>query len=122
HDSWKTDAWQHGGGSVWLTASYDPDLNLTYWGVGNAGPDWNPDQRPGDNLFTDSVVALDPDTGKLKWHFQFTPNDSYDFDAVQTAVLVDGDIQGVRRKVMLWANRNGFFYVLDRATGKFILG
>jgi alcohol dehydrogenase (cytochrome c) len=122
HDSWKTDAWQHGGAPVWLTGSYDPELNLTYWGVGNAGPDWNPDQRPGDNLFTDSVIALDPDTGKLKWHFQFTPNDSYDFDSVQTAVLVDANLGGTPRKLMLWANRNGFFYALDRATGKFILG
>jgi alcohol dehydrogenase (cytochrome c) len=122
HDSWKNDAWQHGGGSVWLTGSYDPELNLTYWGVGNAGPDWNPDQRPGDNLFTDSVIALDADTGTLKWHFQFTPNDSYDYDAVQTAVLIDANVRGFPPKLMLWGNRNGFFYVLDRATGKFVIG
>ena len=105
-----------------MTGSYDPDLNLTYWGIGNPGPDWNPDQRPGDNLYSDSVVALDADTGKLKWHFQFTPNDPYDYDSVQVPVLVDVDWEGRPRKLMLWANRNGFFYVLDRANGKFLLG
>src|SRR5437762_2511706 len=80
HGTWKTDAWKNGGGSVWVTGTYDPELNLTYWGVGNPGPDWNPEQRPGDNLYTDSVIALDPDTGRLRWHFQFTPNDPYDYD------------------------------------------
>ena len=83
------DAWKHGGGSIWVTGSYDPQLNLTYWGVGNAGPDCNGAQRPGDNLYTDSVVALDADTGKLKWHYQFTPHDVYDYDSVQVPVLVD---------------------------------
>jgi alcohol dehydrogenase (cytochrome c) len=122
HDSWQGDTWMHGGGSIWLTGSYDPALNLTYWGVGNAGPDWNPDQRPGDNLYTDSVVALDADTGQLRWHFQFTPNDAYDFDSVQTPVLVDATVAGAPRKLMLWGNRNGFFYVLDRTNGKFLLG
>ena len=117
-----SDAWKTGGGSVWVTGSYDPDLNLTYWGIGNPGPDWNPEQRPGDNLYTDSVVALDADTGTLKWHFQFTPNDGYDYDSVQVPVLVDCDWQGRPRKLMLWANRNGFFYVLDRVTGKFLPG
>ena len=119
-ETWKGDAWKNGGGSVWVTGSYDPDLNLTYWGVGNPGPDWNPEQRPGDNLYTDSVVALDADTGKLKWHFQFTPNDAYDYDSVQVPVLVDMDWKGTPAKLMLWANRNGYFYVLDRVTGKFL--
>ena len=86
-----------------MTGSYDPALNLTYWGIGNPGPDWNPTQRPGDNLYTDSVVALDADTGKLKWHFQFTPNDDYDYDSVQVPVLVDMNWHGTPRKVMLWA-------------------
>jgi alcohol dehydrogenase (cytochrome c) len=122
HDTWTGDAWKTGGGSIWLTPSYDPALNLTYWGVGNPGPDWNPDQRPGDNLYTDSVVALDADTGTLKWHFQFSPNDGYDYDAVQIAVLADIDWRGTPTKAMLWANRNGFFYVLDRATGRFLQG
>jgi alcohol dehydrogenase (cytochrome c) len=122
HDTWTEEGWKSGGGSVWVTGSYDPDLNLTYWGIGNPGPDWNPRQRPGDNLYTDSVVALDPDTGTLKWHFQFTPNDGYDYDSVQVPVLADIDWQGRPAKVMMWANRNGFFYVLDRTTGTFLLG
>jgi alcohol dehydrogenase (cytochrome c) len=122
HETWKGDSWKQGGGSVWVTGSYDPDLNLTYWGVGNPGPDWNADQRPGDNLYTDSVVALDADTGKLKWHFQFTPHDDFDFDAVQVPVLADIDWKGAPRKVMLWANRNGFEYVLDRTNGQFLRG
>jgi alcohol dehydrogenase (cytochrome c) len=117
------DAWQRGGASVWLTGSYDASLDLTYWGIGNPGPDWNPAQRPGDNLYSDSVVALDPDTGELKWHFQFTPNDDYDYDAVQIPVLVDVPPTATSSgKLMYWANRNGFFYVLDRVTGEFIRG
>jgi len=122
HETWKGDAWKTGGGSIWLTPSYDPALNLTYWGVGNPGPDWNSDLRPGDNLYTDSVVALDADTGQLKWHFQFSPNDTYDYDAVQIAVLADLDWRGTPTKAMLWANRNGFFYVLDRTNGRFLFG
>ena len=121
-ETWSGEAWQHGGGSVWVTGSYDPALNLTYWGVGNPGPDWNPDQRPGDNLYTDSVVALDPDTGALKWHYQFTPNDGYDYDSVQVPVLVDMNWRGTPSKLMLWANRNGYFYVLDRRDGRFLSG
>ena len=122
HETWTGDTWKTGGGSIWLTPSYDPALDLTYWGVGNPGPDWNADQRPGDNLYTDSVVALDPDTGALKWHFQFTPNDTYDYDSVQIAVLADLQWRGTPTKAMLWANRNGFFYVLDRQTGRFLFG
>jgi len=122
HETWQSDDWQNGGASIWVTGSYDPDLNLTYWGIGNPGPDWNPAQRPGDNLYSDSVVALDADTGKLKWHFQFTPNDPYDYDAVQVPVLVDAAWNGTPRKLMMWANRNGFFYVLDRSTGQFLAG
>ena len=122
HETWEGDDWKYGGASVWVTGSYDPKLNLTYWGIGNPGPDWNPKQRPGDNLYSDSVVALDPDTGELKWHFQFTPNDAYDYDAVQVPVLVNREWEGQDRKLMLWANRNGYFYVLDRVTGQFLLG
>ena len=122
HETWQGDAWEHGGGSVWMTGSYDPILNLTYWGSGNPGPDWNPAQRAGDNLYSDSVLALDPDTGKLKWFFQFTPNDPYDYDSVQVPVLVDTTWNGSARKLMMWANRNGFFYVLDRVTGQFLSG
>lgn len=122
HDSWEDDDWEHGGAPVWITGSYDSELNLIYWGVGNPGPDWNAGQRPGDNLYSDSVIALDADTGELEWHFQFTPNDGYDYDSVQVPVLVDMDWHGVPSKLMLWANRNGYFYVLDRVTGKFLLG
>jgi alcohol dehydrogenase (cytochrome c) len=116
------DAWKHGAGSAWVTGSFDPSLNLIYWGIGNVGPDYNGDQRPGDNLYTCSVIALDADTGKLKWHYQFTPHDEYDYDSVQVPVLADITWQGAPLKAMLWANRNGNFYVLDRATGKFLLG
>ena len=122
HETWSGDSWKRGGGSIWLTGSYDPELNLTYWGVGNPAPDWNGDVRMGDNLYSDSVVALDPDTGELKWYFQFTPHDEWDWDAVQVPVLVDREWEGRPRKLMLWANRNGFFYVLDRATGEFLHG
>jgi alcohol dehydrogenase (cytochrome c) len=124
HESWQGqgDAWEHGGGSIWTTGSYDPNLNLTYWGSGNPGPDWNPAQRAGDNLYSDSVVALDPDGGKLKWFFQFTPNDPYDYDSTQVPVLVDTTWNGTARKLMMWGNRNGFFYVLDRVTGQFLAG
>jgi len=122
HETWKGDSWKYGGGSVWVTGSYDPALNLTYWGIGNPGPDWNPYVRPGDNLYTDCVLALDPDTGQMKWHFQFTPNDNWDFDSVQIPVLADIKWKDRERKVMLWGNRNGFFYVLDRTSGEFLLG
>lgn len=122
NESWKGDSWQRGGGSSWMTGSYDPELNLVFWGIGNPWPDYDPDVRAGDNLYTDSAIALDPDTGTLKWHFQFTPNDRADFDSIQVPVLADIDWQGSKRKVILWANRNGFFYVLDRATGKFLHG
>ena len=116
------EAWKHGGGAVWLTGSYDAALNLTYWGVGNPGPDFFRKQRPGDNLYTNSVVALDADTGELRWHFQFTPADLYDFDAVQIPVLADIGRNNTDFKVMLWANRNGFYYVLNRETGRFLSG
>jgi alcohol dehydrogenase (cytochrome c) len=122
HHTWEGDSWEKGGGSAWLTGSFDPELNLLYWGIGNPAPDWNGDVRKGDNLYTDSVIALDPDTGKLKWHFQFTPHDLWDFDSVQIPVLVDREFRGSRRKLMLWGNRNGFYYVLDRVTGEYLLG
>ncbi len=122
HDTWGGDSWMRGGGPIWTTGSYDPELNLTYWGVGNPGPDWNGDARPGDNLYTESVIALDPDTGTLKWHYQFTPHDEFDYDSTQIPVLADIQWQGSPRKVMLWANRNGIWYVIDRTTGQFLQG
>jgi alcohol dehydrogenase (cytochrome c) len=121
-ETWSGDSWKTGGAPVWSIGAFDPTLNLVYLGTGNPGPDWNPAQRPGDNLYSDSVVALDPDTGKLKWHFQFTPNDGYDYDSTQVPVLADMDWNGKPAKVMMWANRNGFFYVLDRVTGQFLQG
>jgi len=125
HGTWRgTDAkaWEHGGGSIWVPGAYDPELNLTYWGTGNAGPDYSGLEREGDNLYTASVVALDADTGKLRWHYQFTPHDIWDYDSTQMPVLADITLGGELRKVVLFANRNGFFYVLDRATGKLIRG
>ena len=124
HETWGGgDAWKTGGAGVWVTGAYDPDLNLTYWGVGNPGPDFNRAQRPGDNLYSDCVVALDADTGELKWYFQFTPGDPYDYDSTQVPVLVDYPASdGGTLKLMLWGNRNGFFYVLDRGSGRFVSG
>ncbi len=121
-DTWGDESYKHGGAPIWITGPYDPDTNLTFWGTGNPNPGWNGDPRPGDNLYSDSLVALDADTGKLKWYFQFTPHDERDYDSVQAPVLADIEWLGQPRKVMLWANRNGFFYVLDRTTGKFLLG
>jgi alcohol dehydrogenase (cytochrome c) len=121
-DTWSGDSATRGGGPAWLTGVYDPKLNLTYWGVGNPGPDLYGGDRLGDNLYTSSVVALDPDSGKLKWHFQFTPHDTHDWDANEATVLLDLNWKGRDRKVMAQANRNGFFYVLDRESGEFLLG
>lgn len=122
-ETWgKGDGWKTGGGSTWLTGSFDPELNLLYWATGNPAPDWNTDNRPGDNLYTDSVLALDPATGKIKWHFQFTPEDVHDWDANETLVLFDATINGRARKLIAQANRNGFYYVLDRGTGEFLTG
>jgi alcohol dehydrogenase (cytochrome c) len=121
-DSWAGDSWIHGGAPVWVTGSYDPDTNLTFWGTGNPGPDWNGDARKGDNLYSCSVVALDADTGKLKWYYQFSPHNEFDWDSTQVPVLANIQFQGRQRKVMLWANRSGMFYVIDRVTGQFLLG
>jgi alcohol dehydrogenase (cytochrome c) len=122
NDSWKDshDSWKTGGGSTWVTGSYDPALNLIYWGVGNPGPDWDNAYRPGDNLWTDSTIALDADTGKIKWGFQHTPNDPYDYDSVAETVLVDATVQGAPHKLALEADRNGFGYAIDRTDGKFV--
>jgi PQQ-dependent dehydrogenase (methanol/ethanol family) len=120
NDTWEGDSWQHGGSPAWLTGSYDADLNTLYWATGNPGPDINGDVRRGDNLFSCSVVALDPDTGQRKWHYQFTPNDTHDWDSTEDMVLVDRMWHGQNRKLLLHADRNGVFYVLDRTTGKFL--
>ena len=121
-DGKPNDAYLHGGAPIWVTGSYDPSTNLTMWGTGNAGPDYNGDNRVGDNLYSSSVIALDADTGKLKWHYQFSPHDEFDWDSTQVPVLADINFKGTPRKVMMWANRNGVFYVLDRTNGQFLLG
>lgn len=122
NDSWSGDSWKTGGAATWITGSYDPQLNLIYWGTGNPGPDWNGDARLGDNLYSDSALALNGDTGEIVWHFQFTPHDVHDYDAIQIPILADIQYQGSARKVMMWANRNAFFYTIDRATGEFLEG
>jgi alcohol dehydrogenase (cytochrome c) len=119
-DDWIGRALEHGCGAAWLTGTYDPETDSLIWPIGNPCPDFNGDERKGDNLYTDSVVALDAKTGKLKWHYQFTPHDMRDWDATETPMLVDMDFKGAPRKLLLQGNRNGFFYVLDRTNGKFL--
>jgi alcohol dehydrogenase (cytochrome c) len=122
NDTWSGDSWREGGAAVWNAAAYDPETNLAFWGTGNPAPDWDGSMRLGDNLYSNSVVALDADTGDLKWYYQFTPHDELDYDSTQVPVLADIDWRGSPRKVMLWANRNGIMYVLDRVTGDLLFG
>ncbi len=119
-ETWSGDSWKTGGAPTWLTGAYDPQENLLYWGTGNPGPDYAGDLRKGDNLYSDCLIALDADTGKLKWHFQFTPHDVNDIDANEIPVLVDASFHGKPRKLVLFGNRNGFYYILDRVTGEFL--
>jgi alcohol dehydrogenase (cytochrome c) len=119
-ESWPGQAYLHGGGTTWMPGTYDPALNTIYWGTSNPSPDFDGKPRPGDDLYTDCVLALDPDTGTLKWYFQFTPHDLFDFDAVETPVLIDAVFQGEARKLLVEANRNGYLFVLDRTNGKFL--
>lgn len=121
-ETWEGDSWKTGGGATWLTGSYDPELNLLYWPTGNPGPDWNGDVRPGDNLYTCSLLAIDPSDGSIRWHFQYTPHDVHDWDSNQIPVLMDLRIGARPRKVVGLANRNGFYYLLDRKSGEFLLG
>jgi len=121
-DSWPGDTWKTGGAPTWVTGSFDVDQNLIIWGTGNPSPDWNGDSRQGNNLYSDSAIALDADTGKLKWYFQFVPHDVHDWDATQVPVLVDAEWGGQPRKLIYWAHRGGFYYVLDRENGKFLFG
>ena len=120
-ETWSGQAFEHGCGATWFTGTYDPEARLLYWPTGNPCPDYNGDQRKGDNLYTSSVLALDPESGKLKWYYQFTPHDLHDWDATETPVLVNATFRGQPRKLMLQGNRNGFFYVLDRLTGKVLV-
>jgi alcohol dehydrogenase (cytochrome c) len=121
NETWPQDnnAWEVGGGSAWITGSYDPELDLMYWGIGNPAP-WASQRRPGDNLYTSSVLALRPKTGEVAWHYQFTPNDAYDYDACWELIVADIKVQGRNRKVVMQLNRNGFLYVIDRANGELI--
>ena len=121
-DTWQGKGLDHPAGTTWMTGTYDPALDTIYWTVGNPGPDLYGEDRLGDNLYTDSLVALDAKTGAKKWHFQFTPHDVWDYDAEETPALVDANWQGQPRKLVVQANRNGFFYVLDRTNGKFLFG
>lgn len=118
--SWPGDLYLHGGGTTWMPGTYDPELNTVYWGTSNPSPDFDGRSRPGDDLYTDCVLAINPDNGELKWYFQFTPHDLYDYDATETPVLVDKIYKGETRKLLVEANRNGYLYVLDRTNGKFL--
>lgn len=120
-ETWQGKALEHGCAAAWLTGTYDPDLDLLYWTTGNPCPDFNGDERKGDNLYANSVLALKPDSGELRWHYQFTPHDVHDWDAQQTPMLIDAMFRGRPRKLLAQANRNGFFYVLDRANGELLL-
>jgi PQQ-dependent dehydrogenase (methanol/ethanol family) len=123
NDTWKGDSWKTGGGATWLTGTYDPELDTVYWPIGNPAAMTDRSVRgDGDNLFTDSVVALDPNTGQRRWHYQFTPNDGHDWDSTEDMVLVDRVWRGQKRKLLLHADRNGHFYVLDRTNGAFLSG
>ena len=112
------DSWKYGGGSAWITGAYDPESHLLYWGTGNPAPDWDGEARPGDNLYTNATLALDPDTGKIKFHFQYTPHDTWDYDGVNEQLLTT--VRG--KKAWIHADRNGYFYAIDRSNGKFIYG
>jgi alcohol dehydrogenase (cytochrome c) len=122
NETWSGDSWMIGGAAVWNAGAYDPETNLVFFGVGNPQPDWDGSTRRGDNLYSNCVVALDADSGELKWYYQFTPHDELDYDSTQVPVLADIAWRGAPRKLMLWANRNGLMYVLDRVTGKFLHG
>jgi alcohol dehydrogenase (cytochrome c) len=121
-DSWPPDALERGGAGVWVTGSYDPELNLVYFGTGNPSPDFHGEDRKGDNLFSNSLVALDADTGQRKWHYQFTPHDIHDWDSTHVPILGEVTVAGQNRKVVMVANRNGFFYTIDRTNGRLLLG
>ena len=124
NETWKDgkERWKHGGGSVWETATYDPDTDTFYQGIGNAGPDWDPEYRPGDNKWAASVLALSPTDGKIKWGFQYTPNDPYDFDEISEHPIINAKVNGEDRKLVVHAARNGFYYALDRINGSFVAG
>ncbi|MCI0530143.1 MAG: PQQ-dependent dehydrogenase, methanol/ethanol family, partial [Nitrospira sp.] len=118
-ETWPGDTWMRGGGTTWQPGCYDPELNQLYWGTGNPGP-WNSDLRKGDNLWTSSLLSLDPNTGKINWGYQYTPNDAWDYDGNNAPILADINLDGKPMKVAIQSNRNGFLYVLNRVNGGFI--
>ena len=122
-ETWKDNhnAWQTGGGAVWVTGTYDPDTNQTFWGTGNPVPMFDPTYRPGDNLYTNSAISWDPDTGKMNWYFQYTPGDMWDYDAAGTHILIDGLVAGQARKLVIHSGRNGFLYTMERSNGQMVL-
>ncbi len=122
-ETWKgnNNAWQTGGGAIWVTGTYDPGTHQTFWGTGNPVPMYDPTYRPGDNLYTNSVISYDPDTGRMNWYFQYTPGDMWDFDEVGTHILIDGDVAGQSRKLITHSARNGFLYTMERANGQTVL-
>jgi alcohol dehydrogenase (cytochrome c) len=124
NETWKDGAerWVHGGGSVWVPATYDKDTDTIYQGIGNAGPDYDPEYRPGDNKWAASVLALNPNDGAIKWGFQYTPNDPYDYDEISEHQIIDAKVNGENRKLVVHGARNGFYYVLDRTNGAFVAG
>jgi alcohol dehydrogenase (cytochrome c) len=124
NETWKDgrERWRHGGGSVWETATYDPESDTFYQGIGNPGPDWDAEYRPGDNKWAGSVLAINPTDGKIKWGYQYTPNDPYDFDEISEHPIINAKVNGEDRKLVVHAARNGFFYTLDRTNGSFIAG
>jgi alcohol dehydrogenase (cytochrome c) len=121
-ETWEDESWKYGGATTWNTGSYDPESNTIYWGTGNPAPDWNGDARKGDNLYSCSLLAIDANTGKMKWYFQFSPHETHDWDASEPPILFDAVIDGKKRKIVAQANRNAFYYVLDRETGQFLAG
>lgn len=121
-ETWEGDSYKYGGATTWNTGAYDPELNTLYWGTGNPAPDWNGDMRKGDNLYSCSLLAIDADTGKMKWYFQFSPHETHDWDSSEPPILFDAVINGKKRKIVAQANRNAFYYVLDRETGQFLAG
>ncbi|MBZ5693888.1 MAG: PQQ-dependent dehydrogenase, methanol/ethanol family [Acidobacteriia bacterium] len=121
-ETWEGESYKYGGATTWNTGAYDPELNTLYWGTGNPAPDWNGDARKGDNLYSCSLLAIDADTGKMKWYFQFSPHETHDWDSSEPPILFDATIKGKKRKIVAQANRNAFYYVLDRVTGEFITG
>jgi alcohol dehydrogenase (cytochrome c) len=122
NETWSGDSWRRGGAGVWNHGAFDPELGLVYFGTGNPAPVWDGSARLGDNLYSDSVVALNVETGELVWHYQFTPHDEIDYDSTQVPLLADMEWRGEDRKLMLWTNRNGLIYALDRVTGRFLDG